>query len=1269
MIAPLFLRTDANDTVILASQSLADYLGIDKSSLLGSSLESVAEMATGELRECFRRADSGRRLDQLVVDGFSRVFEAKTWSEGGVFDVLLDEVTSIQPVLEALRDSSSIPIDDLSEEEMATIRRPDRRTVSVLSARLVNFSEFIVAATPIETRLVVGSFTDEVTAAIPEFGGVPFARGEEFCGGIFGAPRSFADHALRALNAGLGLSAAMESLRKASHMAGREFPLVACGIATGECLVGTFGASGANRYSALGSGPDIAHQLANLAMPGEILITESCLRQILERLPEGWTVEELVVKEPPDLSSLRWSGEEVQPLPEDRQMRALGLRDAASGPPVLEFHYIWSLRPTAAQDAIPVLRVEILSASGTELPVGDAREESSFLQIFGKYRLVNLVGSGGMGKVWKARDRFGNTVALKTLHENGGLKPEQIRRFQREAEIMSRLPHRNICRIYEAGEFERIQYLTMEFVDGLSLADLLSGLSGEGKKRKADATDLQTLIRKVRSGIASAKSREDSWQSRSEDSPQPAHERLLLPIEQALSIFIKVCDAVQFAHEHGVLHRDLKPGNILLREDGEPLVADFGLAKFTGSREDHSISVSGHVLGTLANMAPEQAESSKDVDERADIYSLGTILYVLMTGKSHFRTSGNFFADVERLRKYTPPSARSTNSRVDLDLDIIIAKCLRPNPADRYRSASSLLSDLALYRRGEPVAARRISPVEHGLRWTKRHRVAAAAALAGLLLVVGGTALGFLAVTQRAREAEAARTQLEKTLAERDEATLKSKLVTEERNRAEKRVAAAEKETANERTLREKVETDLQTLDALYKESANRIAESEKLQVAAEAKSADLATSLAASDTLIEQATARIAELEKIPAGSPPAGEPTPAIDAPGIADTSAAEVYSDLATTLLRVKLDRSELPRFQQKPMAVLDLISEGIELASQAIERDRTYAPAWMVKGRLHLACLEIAAAGRAFEMAAQSPEIRREEAKPALPSAEDPSALIGITAKLNKPYGDLMGTAASLLAGTRSPENKTVANILLFMIGKSGINPAVKSGNSTNSRVKSAVERLIDFVSDNGNRGKVNILAHAPDGSPESLAISGIQEISDMSSLRPIKLKALKILGAGAISWKDLAAFPLSSLVLENCPLPYVPADIPAFKDLRSLALRDAPITSLAFVSHMQGLEKLDIADTKISDISPIDTCRNLHALDASGLAIAKIGKSFPSQLTDLTITPSLVSPDALKTVRGIRTIAVLRKPDDPKDQCARVFWDNWDATTEPAEHKP
>jgi serine/threonine protein kinase len=127
---------------------------------------------------------------------------------------------------------------------------------------------------------------------------------------------------------------------------------------------------------------------------------------------------------------------------------------------------------------------------------------------------------------------------------------------------------------------------------------------------------------------------------------------------------LKVCDAVQFAHEHGVLHRDLKPGNILLREDGEPLVADFGLAKLKSSEGSRSLSLTGHVVGTLENMAPEQAESSKDVDERADVYSIGTILYQMLSGRRHFEATGNIVIDGQALKTHEPARPRTFNPQI-----------------------------------------------------------------------------------------------------------------------------------------------------------------------------------------------------------------------------------------------------------------------------------------------------------------------------------------------------------------------------------------------------------------------------------------------------------------------------------------------------------------------------------------------------------------------------------------------------------------------------
>jgi hypothetical protein len=202
------------------------------------------------------------------------------------------------------------------------------------------------------------------------------------------------------------------------------------------------------------------------------------------------------------------------------------------------------------------------------------------------------------------------------------------------------------------------------------------------------------------------------------------------------------------------------------------------------------------------------------------------------------------------------------------------------------------------------------------------------------------------------------------------------------------------------------------------------------------------------------------------------------------------------------------------------------------------------------------------------------------------------------------------------------------------------------------------RLIDFAADNGGASRISVDSETSRGDVESLSITGIKEISQFDSLKPVKPASLKIRGAEVIDWKSLSSLPLKSLDLEGCQIDVIPDTIPSFKDLRVLVLKETPIESLGFLKRMQStIEELDISKTKIRDLEPIQDCRNLRQLDASGLSIEKIGR-FPPSLTELTITPELVAPQVLKALRENRKITVLRQPGDPLDQCAQVFWDNY-----------
>jgi serine/threonine protein kinase len=511
-----------------------------------------------------------------------------------------------------------------------------------------------------------------------------------------------------------------------------------------------------------------------------------------ENLPHGWQAIRVEREIPPDLTDFRWPGEDVVALPCDC-MNACWLLGpgVADDPSVAEFslEYLYAILPAKGAEPVPVLRAFRLSVAGDSVQLHDDNVLcKSFEQVLGKYRLVSEIGTGGMGKVWKGIDRLGNTVAIKVLHETDVASATLLKRFRREAEIMARLHHRNICRIFEMSEFEGMQFIVMEYVDGMTLGHLLHHYrdvcsAGNGET----SSDLRSIIQAIRDQEPSAGSSPDH-----EPKKGTAATSRILPVEQTLSIMTKVCEAVQFAHEHGVLHRDLKPGNILLREDGDPLVADFGLAKVHGENAGESLSLSGHVVGTLQNMAPEQAESSKDVDERADVYSLGTILYLMFTGKKHFKTEGNLIVDIQKLRALEPVPLRKLNPALDQDLEIIVLKALRTNPDERYRSVAALAADIGRYRRGETISARPATIFDLAGKAIRRHR--ALAALTGLfllVLLVGGAASVWQILEQR-NEAQRATKAAQTAMKESQNALKALKAKEEERLSAETVAKVAE---------------------------------------------------------------------------------------------------------------------------------------------------------------------------------------------------------------------------------------------------------------------------------------------------------------------------------------------------------------------------------------------------------------------------------------------------------------------------------------------
>ena len=321
------------------------------------------------------------------------------------------------------------------------------------------------------------------------------------------------------------------------------------------------------------------------------------------------------------------------------------------------------------------------------------------VRYFGHYYLLGEIAEGGMGVVWLARQEGVNRrVALKIIRAGHLAGAAEIRRFHTEAEAAGRLDHPNIVPIYEVGEQDGLHYFSMKYIEGCSLAEEVQGQA--------------------------------------------------MNCRRAARLLATLAHAVQYAHQHGVLHRDIKPGNILLDESGEPRLTDFGLAKV--GEGDLSRTQSVAVLGTPAYMAPEQAAGrSKHITTAADIYGLGAVLYELLSGRAPFQ--GESADEIrQKVQSEEPNQLRSLRSEVPVDLETICHKCLQKDPVHRYESAGALAADLECCLRGEPISARPVSDWERAWKFMRRHPMPSLLTASLIVAVLSG----LLGVTWQWRKAE-----------------------------------------------------------------------------------------------------------------------------------------------------------------------------------------------------------------------------------------------------------------------------------------------------------------------------------------------------------------------------------------------------------------------------------------------------------------------------------------------------------------------------------
>jgi len=332
--------------------------------------------------------------------------------------------------------------------------------------------------------------------------------------------------------------------------------------------------------------------------------------------------------------------------------------------------------------------ITLFAGTNERSTVAQPERVESAAKRFGDYELLDEIARGGMGIVYRARQvSLNRIVAVKVLLFGQFSSEEFVERFRSEAEAAAALQHPNIVAIHEIGEHEGQRYFSMAYIEGKNLAEL------------------------------------------ARDKP--------LPAKLAATYLQTVAEAIHYAHQRSVLHRDLKPSNVLVDGDGQPHVTDFGLAKRLG--DESELTVTGQMLGSPNYMSPEQADRKRGpATPASDVYSLGAVLYHLLTGRAPF--VGETLEDtLLQLLNTEPVAPRLLNPSVPRDLETICLKCLNKESARRYTSASALAADLGRWLAGEPIEARPASASGKLWRWCKRKPTAAALGVAVtlLLLVVG----------------------------------------------------------------------------------------------------------------------------------------------------------------------------------------------------------------------------------------------------------------------------------------------------------------------------------------------------------------------------------------------------------------------------------------------------------------------------------------------------------------------------------------------------
>jgi len=358
----------------------------------------------------------------------------------------------------------------------------------------------------------------------------------------------------------------------------------------------------------------------------------------------------------------------------------------------------------------------------------------------GDYRILREIGRGGMGVVYEAQQMsLGRRVALKMLPFASALDARQLQRFHNEAQAAAHLHHQNIVPVYAVGCERSVHYYAMQFIEGRTLAAMIEELR-QGAGLPAETDRSPSPLKDSPSPLCPAPTPDKPVAGSTLETPAGLHStdhstRSRSFFRTAVQLGVQAAQGLDHAHQLGIVHRDIKPGNLMVDVRGNLWITDFGLAQIQG---DNKLTLTGDLLGTLRYMSPEQALAQRvTVDQRTDIYSLGVTLYELLTLEPACNGPDRQ-AVLRQIAFEDPPHPRKLNRSIPVDLETIVLKAIAKNPTERYATARELGDDLERFLRDEPVRAKRPTLMQKARKWAVRHQPLVWSGVVLLLIVVVG---------------------------------------------------------------------------------------------------------------------------------------------------------------------------------------------------------------------------------------------------------------------------------------------------------------------------------------------------------------------------------------------------------------------------------------------------------------------------------------------------------------------------------------------------